>query len=63
MTTSELKQIKIIQTLITINERMFDKQYLKDWKYIKETQKPFINKQHTLCEKLIKLWWSLYINY
>ena len=63
MTTSELKQIQIIQKLITINETMFEKQYLKDWKYNKETQKPFMKKQSILCRKLIGLWWSLYINY
>ena len=63
MTQSELKQIRIIQKLISINERMFEKQYLKDWKYNKETQKPFMKKQSVLCSKIIWLWGSLYINY
>ena len=63
MTQSELKQIRIIQKLISINERMFEKQYLKDWKYNKETQRFFMKKQDILCSKLIWLWGSLYINY
>ena len=51
-------EINILKTLKKINERMFEKQYIKDTKYTKN-QKPFLNKQNILCDKVRNLWWTL----
>ena len=53
-------EINILKTMLGINNRMFKKQYIKDWKYNSETQKSFLVKQDILCDKVISLWGSLY---
>jgi hypothetical protein len=53
-------EINILWKCHDIINKQFDKQYLKDWKYNKETQKPFMEKMHIICNKIISLQWYLY---